>query len=112
MVKYIVPLEGSGTADDPIRPMIRPLKEKRPIVVKRTVMVEKKTGNPVTIFDIIEKGLKRSDIQVITKEEKIGEQEVYYNCHIDIPNGVAIFETDKKIPELEQLVKAGKVKKE
>lgn len=111
-MKYIVPLEGSGTADDPIRPIVRPLKEKRPVVVKRTVMIEKKTGKPVTIFDILEKGLKRSDVDVKTVEEKIGEQEVYYNCHIDIPNGVAIFETDKEIPELEQLVKAGKVRKE
>ena len=112
MVKYIVPLVGSGTADDPIRPKYRPVKEKRVIKRKRSMLVEKKTGKPVTIFDIIEKGLKKSDVEVKEVEEKIGEQEIYHNCHIDLPNGIAIFESEKEIKEFEELVEKGEIRKE
>jgi len=102
MPKYIVPLVGSGTADDPVRPKYRPLKKKEPIIRKRTMLIEKKTGKPVTIFDIIEKGLSKKDVEIKEVEEKVGEREIYYNCHIDLAKGIAIFESEKEIKELEE----------
>jgi len=102
MPKYEIPLIGTGTVDDPLRPKYRPLKQKEAVIRRRTVIVEKKTGKEVDIFDIIEKGLTKSDVKVKTKEEKIGEKEIYYNVHINVNAGIAILESDKLIDELEK----------